>query len=75
MPFLSGGNENDWERGPPGDWPAFQQSGREFSLTVPKARASDVSLPAHAKSAEVRLHSFISTQSLQFGKAHQPENP
>ena len=69
MPFLPGGDEGDRKRRPPGDWPASQQSSREFSLTIPKTGASHVPLPAHAKFAEVRFNPFVSVQSLQLRKA------
>jgi hypothetical protein len=75
VPFLSGCNESDWERGAPGDWPTPQQSRWEFSPTVPKARARHVAISPHAKFAEVRLSSFVSAQSLQLRKAHQHQNP
>ena len=46
---------------------------RKLTLAIPKARAGDVSLPALAKSSEVRFNSLLSVQSLQSSKEYREQ--
>ena len=55
----------------PGNRAPSQQSRREFTPPLPKARAGDIAIPAHAKFAGIRLNPFVSARSPQSPEKYQ----
>jgi transposase-like protein len=51
--------------GPSGDWALAEQPGGELAPAVPTTGARDAPVPAHAKSAEIRLRPRLRHQPLQ----------